>query len=161
MEEEPYTLSLCWWASLVTSFLGAEAQRALEFPPGSQQPYRTASRTYTDLYRKMSGRPKSALPRGLSYHRQETSNDICRYIILIIWKKTLFHFTHFSANVCREKEKKMVTYKTRTENKHKHALSQKRFWLGILIKDVINRWWNSYIGEFSTVQVTVGHVFMK
>lgn len=61
----------------------------------------------------------------------------------------------------REMEEGTVTDKIGTENKHKHALSQKRFCLDILIKDVINRWWNPYIGEFSTVQVTVGHIFMK
>lgn len=51
-----------------------------------------------------------------------------------------------------EKEKKREkTDNTGRENKYKHALSQKRFPLDILIKDVINRWWNLYIEEFSNL----------
>jgi hypothetical protein len=45
----------------------------------------------------------------------------------------------------------MKTDKKGAENKYKHALSQKRFQLHILIKDVISRGWNPYIGEISNL----------
>lgn len=51
----------------------------------------------------------------------------------------------------RKRKKKKETDKTETENKYKHALHPKRFRLDILIKEVINRWWNPYIGEFSNL----------
>lgn len=162
MEGGSYKFSLCRWVSLLTSFLKAEAQ---ELPHWSQQHYDTVNMTYIHLYKKMSRRQRAALPWDVSYHRQETSNNIHRYIVLIIWKATVFHFIHFFCKCSERRKKKKKTVKKGAENKYKHALSQKRFWLDILIKDVINRGWNPYIGEFTklwpTVQVTVGHIFMK
>lgn len=95
-----------------------------------------------------------ALPLELSNRGQEGTR-ISLDILSQLPQMRLCFIVFIFLQMLLGRYKKLETGKTGTVNKCKNALSQKRFLLDILIKDVISRWWNPHIGELSDLWPTV------